>query len=679
MTRYDGLNPKTELEQDITADLKNALEKRGFQVRHNGTPKMHAPAKVPDIEAWVNDTHLNIEVTKTKKSDADREMLSVADHLDKTKALFPQENCYALYVSPETHYRMINGIHNYNVAHKDKPDLKILPICFSTVEMLLDRLSGSHKSLYPPSQLIGLFTRYNDYTDDFGILKIIREELFPADLPLKKEIDEKEVLIHAKIEQDLFHDLDKIENRLRESGKATAADAIRNLIYLVFIKLYEEKAAGEGEKNYFTRDNFVEFQKAQRQTTKKQAIHKLFELVRDEEEFQKSGLFSKTDHLADKLDDDFVLEEVIEPLEKYHLYQPKVDGLGAAYEVLALRSSKDVKVGQFFTPKTVVEFMVKLAELESSDSVLDPACGTGRFLIWAMSEMEDKVSGKDAAAKILSIKHEQLRGSDIDPNVAKLAKMNMYIHQDGKANIWDDDGLTLYKTRHIDNSIDVILTNPPLGRLNYRREGYDNTFLERMEVIPRGERTPSLHGGQNVEQEMDDDSEVDVTGNLMKGGALFVNACCFYLKEVRAPNAPLEWRGGKLLTILDEGILNTDDYKETRKFIRDRYYIKAIISLTTDTFKPVSNTPTKTSILYAIRKDDITAKQTEPIFFAHASKVGMDTKRRPCPNHLNDILTEYLAFKRKVQSCYNDNGEFSQRKFDSLSETGGLIGEEEAN
>ena len=668
MTKYDSLDARRELEQTIAKDLKRALGKRGFNVKHNGTSEKPAPAGIPDIEVWTAQTHINVEVTKTTKSSADREMLSVSDHLNKRKAFYSQKACFAIYISPETHYRMINAILDYNQARVEG-DQKIIPICFSTFELLVEKLSTSHKALYQEDDLLKIFSRYNEFTDDDNILRIVHEEIFPDDLVLKKEIDDREILKHAKIEQDLFRELKTIENRLRESGIATATRAVRNLIYLVFIKLYEEKQEIQGGKNYFTVKNFLEFQQAQGQSKKKKAIHKLFEIIRDEEEFQKTGLFTKTDRLAEKLDDDFVLEQIIKPLEKYRFYVTKVDGLGAAYEVLALRSSKDVKVGQFFTPKHVVQFMVKLAELEPTDVVLDPACGTGRFLIWTMDDMLSKVSGKNADQMVKSIRFSQLFGTDNDPNVAKLAKMNMYIHGDGKANIWDDDGLLLYKTRNLDNKIDIILTNPPLGRMNYRKPGYDEEFYKRMKVIPR---VNAETFGEETEEH-----ESKITGNLMKGGALFVNACAHYLRDIRDPNALLEWRGGKLLIILDEGILNTDDYRRARRFIREKFYIKAIISLTTDTFVPVAKTPTKTSIFYAIKKDDPTAIQREPIFYAHAAKVGMDTKKRPCPNHLmnekgKDILSEYISFKNKVLSCYEGLW-FNRQQFESLGLTGGVI------
>lgn len=135
-----------------------------------------------------------------------------------------------------------------------------------------------------------------------------------------------------------------------------------------------------------------------------------------------------------------------------------------------------------------------------------------------------------------------------------------------------------------------------------------------------------------------------------------MNAVKHYLKSTRDASALPEWRGGKLLIVLDEGVLNTDDYRGVRDFIRKYFYIKAVISLTRDTFVPVSNTTTKTSILYAIKKQDPDATQQEPIFFAHATKVGIDTKKKVCPNNLfnrgNDVLSKYLEFKARVMASY---------------------------
>lgn len=628
MDHLSQLDAKSELEQVLTVELGKALHKRGFQVKHNGTATMSAPGGVPDIEVWDEYYHINVEVTKTTKSSADREYLAIKDHLEKTKANHTGKKCFVWYVSPETHYRMINAIREFNVANKAEPDLKMMPISFSTFELFLDRLIHSTKDEYAKDQIMSLFSHYLSFVDDERVLKVFYAVLFPTDDALKDEIGSKEEAKHQKTIEELIAGLMKLEQDLRDYRIALSTDAIKNVILLVFMKLYEEKREYDGEDNRFTKEGFIKFQSMVGHKKKERAVQELFDKIKDDPELQKAHLFTGADRLSERIDDPFVIKYFVEPFARYHFYTTKVDGLGAAYEVLGKLSGKDVKVGQFFTPENVVKFMVKLAQLSPTDKTLDPACGTARFLTYAMEDMTSKVPSTDKHAQE-TIRTTQLLGTDDDPNVAKLAKMNMYIHGDGKTNIQDRDGLLLPE---YDGTIDVILTNPPLGELTYMKDTYDADFrLKRMEVIPRknvtqehlGKYEAQLHQLQanehitpgqqkRIQNLMVKVAECNVaikngtpvlvtTGNQMKGGALFLNVAKHYLRSTRDANTLPEWRGGKLLIVLDEGILNTDDYKHVREFIRRHFYIKAVISLTRDAFVPVSNTSTKTSILYACR------------------------------------------------------------------------------
>jgi len=383
--------------------------------------------------------------------------------------------------------------------------------------------------------------------------------------------------------------------------------------------------------------------------------------------------------------------------------------------------------------------MVKMAELSPDDYVLDPACGTGRFLIHAMDDMISKINEPTTTKrneKKKNIQKNQLFGTDIDLRIAKIAKMNMWIHGDGKSNIKGEvNGITLHNIKVFnekvgcDNSFDVILTNPPLGELNYQTATFTDlgdvkerlaripilliknktkekkdTIVQRIEIHERelkemidfknkaeSDRSLSKKELNSLERRIENkiriiennksqlseleaqivsgNCELEVTGNTMKGGALFLTAIWHYLKSDTEKSELPEWRGGKLLTILDEGILNTDNYKHVRDYLKSHFYIKAIISLTRDAFVPVSKTSTKTSILYAIKKTDLTAIQKEPIFFAHVDKVGVDTKGKECENHLDKILEEYFAFKNAVINSYKGL-EFRRDIFESFY-TGG--------
>jgi len=704
LTKYDELDPRTELEQVITEDSKRALEKRGFVIQHNGTLDRNAPSDEPDIIAYNNTIHINIEVTKTTKSGADREFLSIKDHLEKSKRENSRKKCFVFYVSPETHYRMMNAIREYDIMNEGKQDLKMMPICFSTFELVMKKLVEAHRDMYPQEQLLALFGEYRRFVDDEHVLEAIHERLFSDDEALKREIKIKEDNKHQKTVEELIRNLQKLEDDLRDNKGIVHIPAIRNIIFLVFMKLYEEKREAEGKENRFTEESFKRFQEYEGQEQEKRAVHILFERIKNDRELKAAKVFTDADLLAEKLDDDFVLNFFIKPYEKYHFYTTKVDGIGAAYEVLGMRTGKDVKAGQFFTPENVVKFMVKLAELEQDDVTLDPACGTGRFLVYSMDEMISKITGRNRDDKIKEIRAKQLYGADYDPDVAKLAKMNMYIHGDGKTNIMDKDGLMLYD---FDEKVDVILTNPPLGDQSYLKLANDTLELNRMNVIPKKDVTreklescerklkeaeTKLETAKHVQnpkaaKRLDglikrykrviselqvkiqaNDVEYEVRGKQMKGGALFLGAAIHYLKSVRDKSAPIEWRGGKLLIILDEGVLNTDEYSEVREIIKKHFYVKAVISLSRDTFVPVSSTATKTSILYAIKKEDPDAVQQEPIFFAHVEKVGIDTRKRVCANHLfnngNDILSKYMEFKKKVKASYVGLT-FSRERFES--------------
>lgn len=754
MSKYDSLDARTELEQTITADLKAALEKRGFTVKHNGTKDSHTSGGKPDIEVSNRTSVITFEVTKSKSSAQDREFQSIRDHLNGVKTQNQKKKCFCVFVSPVTSARTLDSIRDYNQqrVNERKADTRIMPLAFDALELWTTRLKESVADLCPVSDFLKIFEQHTEFIDDLRVRKLIAQLVFPNDSQLAESVKRQETEQDEKTLETLIKDLDKIENFMRQNGIATSQNAIDNLIYLVFMKLYDEKRERNlGQTNRLRSvENFERWRQDSvdaKTRRDNRAIHKLFTDIQQEREFLESQMFTPNDRLVDSLDDTFLTQKFIPVFGKYTFIGTKVDALGAVYEVLAQRAGKDVKVGQFFTPENIVRFMVRLAELEYSDKVLDPACGTGRFLIHAMLDMVEKVEKSNVRTK--EKEREQVRkhrcfGTDIDLRIAKIAKMNMWIHGDGKSNIRDYNGLILQKrgfngNGSYDNAFDVVLTNPPLGSLNYQiipfidtsdtdspeRESataLTNAKLRRMPVLPKKNLTEETLGGkrdkltdhkkelaelqgQLADSKSETDSrkllkkierkketiaqigieianleaqirlgriEYEITGNTMKGGAMFLAAIWNYLKGNAYPDNPPEWRGGKTLIVLDEGILNTDDYIEVRQFLRSRFYIKAVISLTRDTFVPISNTSTKTSILYAVKKTDFNASQREPVFFAHVEKVGVDTTGKVCANDLDAILEKYFDFKARVFKSYVGL-EFKKEKFLAQGFTAGAV------
>ena len=145
----------------------------------------------------------------------------------------------------------------------------------------------------------------------------------------------------------------------------------------------------------------------------------------------------------------------------------------------------------------------------------------------------------------------------------------------------------------------------------------------------------------------------------MKGGALFLGAIAAYLRGDRSPESGIEWQGGRCAIVVDEAILNTLDYAHVRKFIREKFFIKAVVSLGRPAFKYLAHTDAKTSILYLIKKSNPGLVQKEPVFFAHAERVGYSSVGKWIGSDLPAIRFQYDAFETEVQGAYRG------RRFDA--------------
>ncbi len=354
MSKYDSLDARIELEQTIAQGLNNAFQKRGLNAEHQSGTNSNAPGNTPDIIVSNSNLKITVECTKSKGASQDREFNSIRDHLKQLKDNNLSKNCFCIFTSPETSRRMLDSIKEHNYMRKDKPDLKILPLCFDTLELFLQKLSDSVPDQYPIAQFIEIFNKHTEFIDDLRIRKLLYQQLFQTDVQLSDNIEKEEIERDQRLLESLVKDLDKLENYLRENGIATGDKAIDTLIYLVFVKLYEEKREKEGEgKNRLKRENFLGYKNdlPHHIRQRNQAIHELFKTIKDEAEFITSGMFSQTDNFSEDLKDDFIINNVIPVFDKYTFLGTKIDALGAVYEVLALRANKDVKVGQFLIPK----------------------------------------------------------------------------------------------------------------------------------------------------------------------------------------------------------------------------------------------------------------------------------------------------------------------------------------
>lgn len=732
-SRYDDLDASLELEQRLAADLRAALEPRGCEVVHHGTNVggRHSPGGKPDIEVQVPQSSLLmlVEVTKRKGAAADGEFPAVTDHLNQAIAAGGYKNYCLLYVSPSTSARMSTNFRDLYNATRERDALpgRIIAIDFEAAQLLSDTLIASDASLYPSSRFAALFDRWKEATDDLRARQLVQQCLFPEHHSLAKDLAEETREFDALRERTLKKQLEKVENRFRSYG-ITGNDANITLVDLAFMRLYEERRQRRyGEVSRFTLDGFKAWREAQSAQTQRNYKGRMVEyLLREialDNQLSEAGLFRGPGKegllLHEKLTDSLVEDEILPIFDQYDFHTGRVDVLGAVFETLARRGEKDTRVGQFFTPQQVVDFCAEVVDIRPSDVLLDPAVGTGRFLIASMKRMLERVDeapGVDIDAVESSIRQRQLLGADIDAWVSAIAKMNMFIHDDGKSGIEPVNGLALGDRRifakyddGVSDSIDIVLTNPPLGDTDYtvaaeswstlvrgdRASDDPVDFYKWLGVVPLGtvEETTlirlkeqlneidsrvgeletqepaerprgALQRSYNRRSKLQEEiaeirsiisggrAQTQVKGRSMKGGALFLGAINQYLRSDRFPSELPEWQGGRAAIVVDEAVLNTSEYAFAREFIRTHFFVKAVVSLSRDAFKYLAHTDTKTSIIYLVKKPRDEIVQREPIFFAHAERIGYGATGSWVGDDLPGILSEYNRFSNFVKQCY---------------------------
>jgi len=189
MSKYDKLDPRKELEQQIAIDLEKAFKKRGFKTRHNGTLTSHAMGGVADLELFNDKYHFTIEVTKTTKSQQDREFNPIKEHLQDIKLKYPKKSCFCIYISPSTPKRMSNSIKEYNQQNNEK----IMPIDFETFETWIIKLIESDANLYSIDLLIQTLNEYENFIDDLRTKKILFGHYFSHNEEIKEELKKEEI------------------------------------------------------------------------------------------------------------------------------------------------------------------------------------------------------------------------------------------------------------------------------------------------------------------------------------------------------------------------------------------------------------------------------------------------------------------------------------------------------
>ena len=280
----------------------------------------------------------------------------------------------------------------------------------------------------------------------------------------------------------------------------------------------------------------------------------------------------------------------------------RYDIFGRAYEYLLQQFGQNKEFAEYFTPRHIVDRMVQIIDPKIGETIYDPACGTGGFIVRAFELVRDQIESKiipfsEKEKMLRTLKEKNLYGVEHVPLVFKLALMNMILHKDGSSLLQNDDSLSNKAQDLHKGKYDVILANPPFGPTKQERLAQFEYHIKLYE-------------------------------------ALFIQHMMNSLRP-----------GGRAAVVLKEGLL-FDSKKLLRKIcakLVDQFEVLAIISLPNGVFNPYSGA--KTSIVVfrrPLNKDDV---RTTKIWFYQVESDGRDlgATRRPLPDFDTDGDLDHLV------------------------------------
>lgn len=479
-----------------------------------------------------------------------------------------------------------------------------------------------------------------------------------------KEVEELLSKLRVFREKEFADLLHQCHNVIRNREKKDPAAAFDEIAKILFIKVWVERELRKRHK----RKNLF-------------SVEYLGEQLGDtplDDLFQKT----KQHYASDKIfeDDDRINlkpatgQEIVRLLEKYNLSDTSEDIKGVAFERFLGRTFRG-EIGQFFTPRTIVEFMVHMVDPKEGETICDPASGSGGFLIRAFEIVREKILAdadrqyNEYKAKIeadqaltdgekaqrLHEKYEEIQkeldqrregsrlwklanrciyGTDANDRMARTSKMNMIMHGDGHGGVHHHDGF-LNVNGIFEGRFDIVLTNPPFGA---NVEPSDKILESDVIVSPAAERRYLQEYGE-LYRESQARLKAAVNKPIaslfdlpkspqskIKTEILYIERCLDLLKP-----------GGRMGIVLPEGVLNNPSLRYVREYVEDRAFLQAVVSLPQETFLS-SGASVKASLLF-LRKFTNEEKQR---FDEICQKVKADMIDRKTTRNESRLLLKQL-------------------------------------
>lgn len=402
--------------------------------------------------------------------------------------------------------------------------------------------------------------------------------------------------------------LTRCHNIIRNVDKLSPEAAFDEISKILFIKMLYERDAKE--ELVYSKDKFIKDELSYNGEI--DYIQHLFNEVK--ETYSTDGLFDSEDKIRIRRES-FLL--ILEELSSVELYDTSDDIKGIAFELFLGKTFRG-ELGQFFTPRTIVNYMVEVLNVKEGDKVCDPCCGSGGFLIKAFEHVQNQIdqdihkqitilmdnqslSDSEKQYKINTLLsecdktkegsryhklcHDYFFGVDANARMARTSKMNMIMHGDGHVGVYLHDGLINIGGVY-DNNFDVILINPPFGAhvekdmritssdipTDREKALYEELFGS--EYISKV-YTPIKEYAQEIGKDKKIGKRIlelyQINNNSTE--ILFIERCINLLKP-----------GKRAGIVLPEGVLDNPALDRVRRFVESRAKILNITSIPADVF-----------------------------------------------------------------------------------------------
>ena len=481
---------------------------------------------------------------------------------------------------------------------------------------------------------------FKKFTDDKGVIQFMDYNDIPsADGNIDDINRPKRASLKNASDDNLLFTFKTCHNHIYVNEGMQKQPAFFELLKVIFCKIEDERNIPKALEFYATSE---ERSNSDGQLTVKNRIEKIFDRVKKEKKNAK--IFDPNDTI--KLNPR-TLSYIVSEIQKYSLLNTRIDIKGKAYEEIVGANLRGDR-GEFFTPRNVMAMVVEMINPTIDEKVLDSSCGTGGFLVTAMTyamkqlriEFEketgklksewDDFEKKAFQDKISDMAMNNYFGFDINPDLVKATKMNMVMNNDGSGNIlqnnsllqpheWTDD----FKTRlsaalQIDKKtlinkdsigyFDVIVTNPPFGS---KIPIKDHAILSQFDLA-RIWKQDKKTGRWTITNKYQSSVSPEI---------LFIERCWQFLKP-----------GGRMGIVLPDALLGSPGTGYIREWLIKYTKIIASIDLHEDTFQPRNGTQTSVLILQKKKADEILKEEKNGlmsdynIYMAIVDKIGHDKR-----------------------------------------------------